>query len=120
METNKKEKEDHKEYLPAAVEIEKDGSITRVFNTLTGKEIAGDLTVKMDMTSGKDCKAKITFEVPVTDVRVVKKQVEMFSDDDASETPEVVGKAKGKKKSSNKPKPPRPRLITAGEKRNGV
>lgn len=40
------------EALPQAIEIEKDGSTTRLYNALTGHQIEGDIKVKLDFTSG--------------------------------------------------------------------
>jgi hypothetical protein len=76
------------EALPQAIEIEKDGATTRLFNAVTGKQIEGDIKVKLDFTSGKDCKATLSFEVAVTDIRVLEKQLAFFGEDNGtSSTP---------------------------------
>lgn len=69
------------EALPQAIEIEKDGSTTRLYNALTGHQIEGDIKVKLDFSSGKDCKATLSFEVAVTDIRIVEKQLGFFGED---------------------------------------
>jgi len=69
------------EALPQAIEIEKDGSTTRLYNALTGHQIEGDIKVKLDFSSGKDCKATLSFEVAVTDIRIIEKQLGFFGED---------------------------------------
>lgn len=78
---DKKEQTPEVESLPQAIEIEKEGEETRFFNAITGKEIDGDITVKLDMSAGKPCKAKLTFEVHVKEIRVLEKQLSIFGKD---------------------------------------
>lgn len=61
--------------LPTHIRVEKDGKDTRVHCAVSGAEVLGISTVKLDLSDGKTGKAKLTFECDVAEVVIVDKQL---------------------------------------------
>lgn len=61
--------------LPTHIRVEKDGKDTRVFCAVSGAEVMGIGTVKLDLSDGKAGKAKLTFECDVAEVIIVDNQI---------------------------------------------
>lgn len=63
--------------LPSHVRVHKCGKDTRVFCAVSGAEVIGVSTVKLDLSDGKKGTAKLTFECEVSEVEIVDAQMSL-------------------------------------------